>query len=77
MEVPWPGVKLELQLLVYTTATTTLDPSCICDLLHSSRQRWIFNQLSETRDGTRIITETVWGLNPLDHNGNSENMPLW
>ena len=27
MEVPRLGVKLELQLSVYTTATTTLDPS--------------------------------------------------
>ena len=32
MEVPRRGVKLELQLLVYTTATATRDSSCICDL---------------------------------------------
>ena len=27
--------ELELQLLAYTTATATLDPSHICDLHHS------------------------------------------
>jgi len=32
MEVPRLGVKLELQLPAYTTATATPDPSCICDL---------------------------------------------
>ena len=43
-------VKLELQLLAYTTATTTQDPSRICDLPHSSWQRWILNSLSGARD---------------------------
>ena len=37
-EVPRLGVKLELQLLAYTTATGTQDLSIICDLHHSSRQ---------------------------------------
>ena len=32
-------VELELQLPAYTTATETPDPSCVCDLHHSSRQR--------------------------------------
>ena len=37
MEVPQQlGVELELQLLAYTTATATLDPSHICSPLHSS-----------------------------------------
>ena len=31
MEVPRPGVKLEL---VYTTATATPDPSWVCDPHH-------------------------------------------
>ena len=35
-EVPRLGVKLELQLLAYTTATATQDPSCFCDLHPSS-----------------------------------------
>ena len=43
MEVPRPGVKLEMQWLAYATATATPEPSCVCDLHHSSWQRWIFN----------------------------------
>ena len=38
MEVPRLEVQSELQLPAYTAATATLDPSCICDLHHSSRQ---------------------------------------
>ena len=52
MEVPRLGVESELQLLAYTTATATWDPSRICDPHHSSQQRWILNPLSEARDGT-------------------------
>ena len=36
MEVPRLGVSLELQLLDYATATATCDPSCVCNLHHSS-----------------------------------------
>ena len=36
MEVPGLGVKLELQLLAYATATAMWDSSHICDLHHSS-----------------------------------------
>ena len=32
------GVKSELQLLTYTTATATQDPNHICNLHHSSQQ---------------------------------------
>ena len=32
MEVPRLGVKLELQLSAYTTATAKQDPSHVCDL---------------------------------------------
>ena len=52
MEVPRLGVKSELQLLAYVTATAIQDPSHICDLHHGSRQCRIFNPLSEARDGT-------------------------
>ena len=45
MEVPRLGVKSEL----YTTATTRLDPSCICDPHHSSQQHHILNPLIEAR----------------------------
>ena len=38
MEVPRPGIKLELQLLAYAIATATPDPSRVCDLHHSSQQ---------------------------------------
>ena len=35
MDVPRLGVKSELQLLAYTTATATPDLSCLYDLHHS------------------------------------------
>ena len=50
MEVPRLGVESELQLPTYATATAMQDPSPICDLHHSSRQRHILNPLVETRD---------------------------
>ena len=34
------------------------DPSHVCDLHHSSRQRWILNPLSEARDRARIFMDT-------------------
>ena len=43
MEVPRLGVKFELQLPAYTTATATPDVSHICDLHHSSQQFQILN----------------------------------
>ena len=57
MEVPRLGLKLELQLLVYATATAMLDPSRVCNLYHSSRQCWILNPLREARDQTHILME--------------------
>ena len=52
MEVPRLGVKSEPQLPAYTTATATAMPglSLICDLHHSSEQRWVLSPLSEARD---------------------------
>ena len=52
MEVPRLGVKLELQLLAYATATAiaTWDPSQVCNLHRSSQQRWILNPLSQARE---------------------------
>ena len=52
MEVPRPGVKLELWPLAYTTATAILDPSCICSLHYSSQKCLILNPLNEARDQT-------------------------
>ena len=73
MEVPQLGVDLELQVLAYTIATATPDPSCICDLHHSLRQCQILNPLSKARDRTCILMDTSWILNPQElNNGNSQ-----
>ena len=58
MEVPRLGVQLELQLLAYTTAKATQNPSHIWNLHHSSRQRHILNPLCEARDQTHILMNT-------------------
>ena len=61
MEVPGLGVELELQLKAYATATLTQDLSRICDLHHSMWQRWILNPLSQARDWTHILPDTMSG----------------
>jgi len=58
MEVPRLGVELELQLPAYVIATAMPDPSHVCDLHHSSRQRQILNPLSEARDRTCVLMDT-------------------
>ena len=60
MEVPRLGVKLELQLLAYATATAMPDLSHAGDLHHSSRQRQILNLLSGAGDRTYILKNTSW-----------------
>ena len=60
MQIPRLGVKSELQVLVYTTATATQDPGRVCDLYHSSWQHQILNPLSEARDQTYILINTSW-----------------
>ena len=60
MEVPRLGVKSELQLPAYTTATTTPDPSSICKLCHSSQPCHILN-LSKARDQTCIFIDIMLG----------------
>ena len=57
MEVPRLGVKSELWLLAYTTAIAMQDPSLVCDLHHSSRQRQILNPLSKARDQTCVLMD--------------------
>ena len=52
------GVKLELQLLAYTTATAAPDPSHVCDLHHVSQQRQILNPLNRARTRTHILMNT-------------------
>ena len=51
------GVRLELELPVYTTATATQDLSRIGNLRHISRQLQILNPLSEARGRTRFLME--------------------
>ena len=58
MEVPRLGVEPELQPLACATATARWDPSCVCDLHHSSQQCWIPDPLSEARDRTHILMDT-------------------
>ena len=58
MEVSRLGVKSELQLPAYATATAPRDPSCICDLYHSSQQCRILNPLSGARDRTYVLMNT-------------------
>ena len=65
MEIPRLGVKSELQLPAYTTATATQDLSCLCNLHHSSWQHWILNPLIKARDQTRILLDISRILNPL------------
>ena len=62
MEVSRLGVKSELQLLAYPTATATQDPSGIFNLHLSSQQCLILNPLSEARGSTHILMDTsqVW-----------------
>ena len=58
MEVLKLVVESELQLMAYTTATATRDPSHVCDdLYHSSRQCWILNPLSKARDRTCVLMD--------------------
>lgn len=59
MDVPRLGVGLELQLPADATAAATPDPSCICKLYCSLQQPWILNLLSEARDQTHILTDTM------------------
>ena len=71
MEVPRLGVRLDLQLPAYTMAIAIWDLSLICDLYHSSQQRWILNPLSEAKDRTHMLMDTSRVLNLLSHKRNS------
>ena len=76
MEVPRPGVELELWLMAYTTAQAAQELSGICDLHHNWQQHEILKPLSKTKDQTRILLDTGWVLNLLNHNGNSSSSIL-
>ena len=59
MEIPQLGIKSELQLEAYATAT--LDLSHICELHRSLWQCWILKPLIEARDQTCILMDTMSG----------------
>ena len=58
MDVLRLGVRMELQLPAYATATAMPDPSHICDPHRSSQQPWILKPLSEARDRTCVLMDT-------------------
>ena len=60
------------QIKVATFSLATHDPSCFCNLCHSSQQCQILNPLSEARDWTHILTDTSWVCNQLSHDRNPE-----
>ena len=63
MGVPRLGVESELQLqaTATATATATLDLSCLSDLCCSLKQYQILNPLSEARDWTHNLMDTMSG----------------
>ena len=70
MKVPRLGVKSELQLLAYTTATAIWDLSHVCDLPHSSWKHQILNPLL----GKGLNSHPhghQWNSLSLSHDGNS------
>ena len=71
MEFSSLGVKSELQLPAYTTATTTQDLSRVCDPHHSSRQHQILNPLTKAKDRTHVLMDTSGVHNLLSHHGNA------
>ena len=76
MEVPRPGVELELQLPAYAIAIATWDLSWICYLHHSSQQHWILNPLRKARDQTHILMDTNRVHNLPSHNRRSPSFFL-
>ena len=56
------GFESELQLPIYTTATATLDTSHICKVHRRLQQCQIIKLLSEARDRTYILVDTMLGL---------------
>ena len=68
MKVLRLGIESELQLLAYTTATGTQDPSHVCNPHH--------NPLGRARDQTHVLMDTSWVPNTLSHNRNSWYLPF-
>ena len=77
MEVRGLGVKFELQLLTYTTATAIPDPSHICDPCCSfgnARHLTHWGRPGIQPTSSQILYQV---LNPLSHNGNSWTFAIW
>ena len=53
--MPYGGSQARGWIRAYATATATQDPSRVCDLHHSSRQRQILHPWSKGRDRTRNL----------------------
>ena len=66
MEVPKLGVKSELEMPAYATDTAMPDLSCICDLCCSFQQHQILNPLSEARDWTFLLVDTMSASKPAE-----------
>jgi len=64
-KIPGLGVKSELQLQVYPTATATSDPNCLCDLC-STWQHRILNPLSKASDWTHLLMQAASGPLPTE-----------
>ena len=52
--------RCQIGAVAYARATATQDPSRVCDLHHSSRQRRIINPLSKGGDRTRNLMVPSW-----------------
>ena len=57
----WARGQVRAAAKAYTTATATLDVSCLFHPHHSLQQLWILKPLSQARDGTPMLTETTLG----------------
>ena len=64
--ISWVRSRIGATAEVYVTATATQDPSCICDLCCSLRQCQTLNLLSEARDWTHILTDTMSSSQPVE-----------
>ena len=85
MEVPKLGLKSEEQLLAYSTATSTWDPSHICDLHHSSWQpgspiHWMRSGIEPASPQTLVgfVSAAPWTPKPqFLKQWKSREFPLW
>ena len=73
MEIPRIGVKLELHLPAYTTATATPDLSCVYGLCAACGTAGSLTH--RARPGIKLASQTLWwALNLLSYKGNSYNI---